>query len=103
MNDILDKLKEESQIVPALSIGKNWYWIKYDDGSGCLLSPNRDIYMHYDLETNEYQEKESSDWEFFPLSYYYADGIAPKDFKPFEWMEEHFIENVLKKENEVEL
>lgn len=39
--------------------------------------------MSYDLDTNEYKETNDSQYEFFPLSYYYADGINPSEFKPF--------------------
>ena len=43
-----------------------------------------------------------SDYDFFPLSYYYGDGVNPKDFKPFEYMEEEVLTKYLKLENPFE-
>ena len=40
--------------------------------------------------------------EFFPLSYYYLDGIEPSQFKTFDFMEQEMIDNVLTKENKNE-
>ena len=54
--------------------------------------------MIYDLETNEYKFDKDSDYDFFPLSYYYGDGVDPKDFKPFEYMEEEILTKYLHQE-----
>ena len=58
--------------------------------------------MIYDLETNEYKFDKDSDYDFFPLSYYYGDGVNPKDFKPFEYMEEEVLTKYLKLESPFE-
>ncbi len=90
----------EETIVPAEKLGEGWNWHKYDDGSGHLESPEGKEYMSYDLWTNEYMFDNSSDWEFFPLSYYYADGIEPSEFKAFDFMENEIFEKILSKEKE---
>lgn len=83
---------EEMKIVPANSLGDGWNWVKYDDGSGHLESPSGEKFMGYDLCTNEYDIKYDNHYDFFPLSYYYVDGFDPKDFKPFEFMENEMKE-----------
>lgn len=88
----------EETIVPAKKLGEGWDWHMYDDGSGYLKSPEGKEYMSYDLCTNEYMLDNNSDWEFFPLSYYYIDGIEPSEFKPFDFMENEIFERVLSKE-----
>lgn len=92
-NDIQEK------IVPAEKLREGWNWHKYDDGSGHLESPEGKEYMLYDLCTNEYQETINSSYEFFPLNYYYVDGVDPEKFKPFEYMEDEMIKYI-SKENE---
>ena len=92
----------EEKIVPSEKLGRGWYWHKYNDGSGYLESPDGKEYMSYDLDTNEYKETNDSQYEFFPLSYYYADGINPSEFKPFEYMENEMIEVILPKEKKDE-
>ena len=91
----------EEKIVPSEKLGRGWYWHKYNDGSGYLESPDGKEYMSYDLDTNEYKETNDSQYEFFPLSYYYADGINPSEFKPFEYMENEMIEVILPKEKKM--
>lgn len=96
----------EVVIVPAQKLGDGWNWHKYDDGSGHLESPEGKEYMSYDLQTNEYQVNRNSSYDFFPLNYYYADGVDPKEFKPFEYMEDKMIDYVLPREknnNEISL
>ena len=95
--------KDETDIIPAKKLGEGWYWHKYDDGSGHLESPDGKRYMSYDLDTNEYMETENSNYSFFPLNYYYLDGEDPDKFKPFDYMEDEMIDNVLKRENKEEL
>lgn len=73
---------EKAKLLPD-----GWYWYKYDDGSGCLKAPDNKEYMIYDLDTNEYKETRDSSYDFFPLSFYYSDGIDPDKFNPFEYME----------------
>lgn len=90
-------------IVPATKLGEGWNWYKYSDGSGHLEAPNNKDYMSYDLTTNEYKPTPESHYEFFPLDKYYADGIKPSEFKPFEFMEEEMLNYVLPKEKDEEI
>lgn len=98
-----DEIDDDFTIVSAEKLGEGWLWYKYDDGSGHLLSPDDKKYMLYDLNTNEYQETIDSEYELFPLNYYYADGIEPKDFKPFSYMEDEMIKIISKENNEFDL
>lgn len=92
----------EAEIVPCKKLGDGWYWHKYDDGSGYLQSPEGKEYMSYDLCTNEYMvDRNSKNYEFFPLNYYYADGIEPSKFDFFDFMEKEMIDFVLPKEKEM--
>lgn len=89
-------------IVPAETL-KGWYWHKYNDGSGSLRSSNGNKYMSYDLSTNEYKETEEEKYyDFFPLSYYYIDGVNPKDFKPFKYMEKEVKKKYYLKEKVIQ-
>ena len=94
--------EDKVSFVPATLLPKGWTWKRYYDGSGCLLSPEQKEFMIYDLETNEYKFDKDSDYDFFPLSYYYGDGVNPKDFKPFEYMEEEVLTKYLKLESPFE-
>ena len=80
--------QEDLLIVPAKTLREGWNWYKYNDGSGHVQSPDGKEYMHYDLWTNEYMFDDNSHYDLFPLSHYYVDGIEPRKFKPFEFMEE---------------
>ena len=91
--------EDKVSFVPATLLPKGWIWKRYYDGSGCLLSPEKKEFMIYDLETNEYKFDKDSDYDFFPLSFYYGDGVDPKDFKPFEYMEEEILTKYLKLES----
>ncbi len=96
--DIDSYCDDEVMIVPAKKLGEGWNWHKYDDGSGHLESPEGKEYMSYDLQTNEYRITRDSSYDLFPLSYYYADGVDPSKFKPFEYMENEMIDYVLPRE-----
>lgn len=97
--ELEDEFEEfDVKIVPAERLGGGWNWHKYNDGSGYLESPDGKEYMSYDLDTNEYKETNNSRYEFFPLNYYYADGINPSEFKPFEYMETEMVDRILPKE-----
>ena len=89
---------EEATIIPAKNLGEDWAWHKYSDGSGHLESPEGKEYMLYDLQTNEYQVTREESYDFFPLSYYYADGVAPSEFNPFSYMEDEMLNHILPKE-----
>ena len=67
--------EDKVSFVPATLLPKGWIWKMYYDGSGCLLSPEKKEFMIYDLETNECKFDKDSDYDFFPLSYYYGDGV----------------------------
>lgn len=95
------KLCEEGLTIIESKSLEGWHWYKYDDGSGHLESPNKEEYMSYDLSTNEYRITKESDWELFPLSYYYADGVEPEKFDPFKFMEQEMLDyNLQKSKNE---
>ena len=95
------KLCEEGLTIIESKSLEGWHWYKYDDGSGHLESPNKEEYMSYDLSTNEYRITKESDWELFPLSYYYADGVEPEKFDPFQFMEQEMLDyNLQKLKNE---
>ncbi len=91
---------EEVTKIPAKKLEEGWIWHTYSDGSGHLESPEGKRYMEYDLETHEYKRTPNSNYEFFPLKYYYADGVDPEKFEPFSYMEEEMISYVLPKEKE---
>lgn len=93
-----DDIEEDLTIVPSEKLGKGWFWHKYNDGSGHLVSPDGKEYMSYDLHTNEYKETKDSEYDFFPLNYYYADGLIHKDFNPFLYMEEEMLKILAKDE-----
>ena len=95
------KLCEEGLTIIESESLEGWHWYKYDDGSGHLESPDKEEYMSYDLSTNEYRITKESDWELFPLSYYYADGVEPEKFDPFQFMEQEMLDyNLQKSKNE---
>ena len=95
------KLCEEGLTIIESESLEGWHWYKYDDGSGHLESPDKEEYMSYDLSTNEYKITKESDWELFPLSYYYADGVEPEKFDPFKFMEQEMLDyNLQKSKNE---
>lgn len=103
INSVDDYDDTEAKIVSCKKLGEGWLWHKYDDGSGHLQSPDGKEYMLYDLCTNEYKvDKNSKHYDFFPLSYYYADGIEPSKFDTFDFMEQEMIDIVLPKEKETD-
>ena len=98
------KYYEDKEItISSEKLGNGWEWHKYNDESGHLQSPDGKEYMLYDLQTNEYKVKNDSDYEFFPLNYYYADGVDPKNFKAFEYMENEIMRLGLNKEQDLEV
>lgn len=103
MGDEIEEDGDEVEYVSANKLGEGWVWCNYNDGSGHLESPEGKKYMTYDLSTNEYKVTESYDWDFFPLSYYYADGYSPSSFNAFEYMEDYMLNYVLEKDEEVSL
>lgn len=97
LEDDYDDMK--AKIVPCKKLGEGWFWHKYNDGSGHLESPEGKEYMSYDLCTNEYMvDNNSKYYDFFPLSYYYADGVDPSEFNAFDFMEQEMIDVILPRE-----
>lgn len=91
----------EAKIVPCKKLGEGWFWHKYNDGSGHLQSPEGKEYMSYDLCTNEYMvDRNSKDYDLFPLSYYYVDGVDSSKFDAFDFMEQEMIDVILPREKE---
>lgn len=86
-NDWID----EEYIVPATKLGQGWNWHKYSDASGYLESPDGKKYMDYDLFSHEYIP-EGDRWTYFPLKYFFEDGVEPSEFKPFEYMEDEMLQ-----------
>lgn len=101
--ELLEENDFKEEIVQAKSLGEGWNWHKFNDGSGHLESPDGKEYMSYDLCTNEYKETPDSSYDFFPLSYYYADGIDPSEFKPFNYMEHEMCKLLSKEKEEISL
>lgn len=91
--------QEGLSIVPAKKLEDGWNWYKYDDGSGHLEGPDGTQYMNYDLSTNEYKLMQNLKWEFFPLDYYYIDGIKSSQFNVFDFMEQEMLNRILDSNN----
>ena len=96
--ELNDCYEDDIVVIPAEKLGEGWNWHKYNDGSGYLESPDGKQYMSYDLDTNEYKVTRDLNYDFFPLSYYYVDGVDPSEFNPFEYMENEMLNFVLPKE-----
>lgn len=54
---------EEVKFVPAKTLS-GWHWRQYDDGSGCLESPDGERYFEYDINTQEYIDPRTGKWNF---------------------------------------
>ncbi len=101
LDDPYDNEEEEKITkIPAKKLEEGWVWYKFFDNSGYLESPEGKRYMEYDLQTHEYKTTPNSNYEFFPLKYYYADGFEPEEFDPFSYMEDEMINYVLPKEKD---
>ncbi len=82
------------QTVPATnSLLKGWTWNHYYDGSGCLKTPDGNLYLEYDYQTQEYKKK-GKNWYFFPD---YPERMSLSSF--VDYAENEVVEK-LKKENE---
>jgi len=68
---------DEFKIVPTKTLGSDWKWKKYDDGSGSLVSPNGNEYMIYDLETREFKFDKNSNWDLMTNPY---EPISDEEF-----------------------
>ncbi len=101
--ETIEEIEIKEYIEQANILPEGWFWCKYSDGSGSLYSPTGENYMFYDLYTNEYKATQNSNYEFFPLSYYYVDGIEPSKFKPFDYMEQEMIEILEKQKYKTEV
>lgn len=74
-------------IEKAKKLPDGWCWIKYEDGSGCLKSPQNESYMIYDLQCNEYQFNRDALWSTIieDIEYY------NKRLNPFDVMENNIL------------
>jgi len=84
---------EDCAIIPADSL-PGWHWKEYNDGSGCLYSPDGKSYFDYDLSTHEYRSPriKGNNWCFF--SGYPYDCIGFPEFKRRSeaWITRNIIE-----------
>ena len=81
MEDFADVKRTQAQSLP-----EGWIWTEYDDGSGCIKSPDDVKYFSYDLNTKEYQSPTDQHYIYFP-------GMNLKSLKPFA--EKYISENIL--------
>ena len=86
-----------SVTIPCKLLDDGWNWQKFKDGSGCLLSPDGEDCLSYDLIANYYHLTNDLHTYFFPLSYN-KDGKDSSKFNPFEYMERDMIERGLSRE-----
>ena len=75
----------EPEYIPAKLLPEGWIWKKYDDGSGCLLSPEKEVFMDYDLISNEYWFSKDKEYHFFP----------GRGFDRFEFMEKEILDRYI--------
>lgn len=52
--------------VPATRLPEGWTWEMYDDGSGCLKSPEKVRFYEYDRSTREYRISSDTPWIYDP-------------------------------------
>ncbi len=65
-----ESIEEYEETLPeriqAETLPPGWTWVKYDDASGHLESPEGKSYMIYDMNTKEYKiEDDSSSWHCY--------------------------------------
>ena len=71
----------------AKNLPEGWYWIKYDDNSGHLESPDGKRYMMYDLDSDEFCFKYEDGWSSIREGY----DCPKNELDPFELMEEEML------------
>ncbi len=52
--------------IPAALLPEGWTWEMYDDGSGCLKSPEKERFYEYDRSTREYRISSDTPWIYGP-------------------------------------
>ncbi len=83
----------------AKTLPEGWIWIDYDDGSGCLESPDRTTYFSYDGNTGEYKVTPVSSTKFFLNENYEAGKYVRASISEFKAFAENYVkENILNKE-----
>lgn len=102
-NSIENQLEYEKEFIPktkqAESLPKGWVWKMYDDGSGCLKSPEGKDYFSYDWNTGEYKVTPDKSYDFFMVENYETGGYSIGGFDKFqEYAEKYINENVLTNE-----
>ena len=50
-----DEAISPPSVTPAKTLPTGWVWVRYDDGSGHLESPDGKSWFSFDLDTNEYK------------------------------------------------
>ena len=75
----------EPEYIPAKLLPEGWIWKKYDDGSGCLISPEKETFMDYDFTSNEYWFSKDKEYHFFP----------GRGFDRFEFMEKEILDRYI--------
>ncbi len=107
-----ETFEEYDEVLPeriqAETLPTGWIWVKYEDRSGHLESPEGKSYMIYDLDTKEYKIDEDGSWncyiEGWNIVPYSSEEIKKYDqdfFKEAERMIKTF--GLIKEEEVVEL
>lgn len=55
---------------------EGWVWVIYDDNSGILVSPEKQLYMEFDFDTCEYAKYQGDRFHFmanYPMEYVDSD------------------------------
>lgn len=99
-NSIENQLEYEKEFIPktkqAESLPKGWVWKMYDDGSGCLKSPEGKDYFSYDWTTGEYKVTPDKSYDFFMVENYESGGYSIGGFDKFkEYAEDYINKNIL--------
>lgn len=99
-HSIENQLEYENEFIPktkqAENLPKGWAWKMYDDGSGCLESPDGKTYFEYDLTTGEYKVTPDKSYDFFMVENYETGGYSIGGFDKFkEYAEDYINKNIL--------
>ena len=62
-----DEAISPPSVTPAKTLPTGWVWVRYDDGSGHLESPDGKGWFSFDLDTNEYKGLDGC-WELMDKS-----------------------------------
>lgn len=87
---------------PAENLPSGWQWVKYNDGSGHLESPDGQDYFSYDWTTGEYKITRDKSYDSFMVENYESGGYSIGGFDKFqEYAEKYINDNVLSKEKSI--